>query len=166
MAEAPLDAVKALLQLYQTGQVKFFVLLLMCQVLSQFSNVVSSSGNGEYPQPAKSFVKGLGVANFDVHAVVPVDCMFPASSFKDGGADQPRWRDLVVSTVTPRHAHTTRRGRARCGARVTAIPRADSSHRIYDRRANTGGQRRKIGSHEALLSKHSLLLHPGVRALR
>ena len=83
-------AVKALLQLYQTGQVKFFVLLLMCQVLSQFSNVVSSSGNGEYPQPAKLFVKGLGVANFDVLAVVPVDCMFPASSFKDGGADQPR----------------------------------------------------------------------------
>ena len=73
--------VEMLGQLYQSGQVKFFILLLMFQVVSQFSQVVASSGNGRYPEPARSFVQQLGLANFDALAVVPVDCMYSNANF-------------------------------------------------------------------------------------
>ena len=85
-------AIRAVVQFYQAGQVKLFILMLMCQVLSQFSGVVSSSGSGDYPEPAKSFVQRLGIANFDLLAVVPVDCMLPASTF---------YTKLVLKTVGP-----------------------------------------------------------------
>ena len=74
-------AIETLNQLYQTGQVKFFILLLMFQVVSQFSQVVASSGNGRYPEPARTFVQQLGLANFDMLAVVPVDCMYSNTNF-------------------------------------------------------------------------------------
>ena len=74
-------AAETLNQLYQSGQVKFLILLLMFQVVSQFSQVVASSGNGRYPEPARTFVQQLGLANFDALAVVPVDCMYSNTNF-------------------------------------------------------------------------------------
>ena len=74
-------AIETLGQLYQSGQVKFLILLLMFQVVSQFSQVVASSGNGRYPEPARTFVQQLGLANFDALAVVPVDCMYSSTNF-------------------------------------------------------------------------------------
>ena len=73
--------VEALGQLYQSGQVKFFILLLMFQVLSQFAQNVASSGKGSYPEPALTFVEQLGLANFDVVALVPIDCMHSNTDF-------------------------------------------------------------------------------------
>ena len=74
-------AAETLNQLYQSGQVKFLILLLMFQVVSQFSQVVASSGNGRYPEPARTFVQQLGLANFDALAVVPVVCMYSNTNF-------------------------------------------------------------------------------------
>ena len=55
-------AVEFAVQLYQSGNVKFFILVLTFQVISQFTSVVASTGSGDYPEPAATFARRIGAA--------------------------------------------------------------------------------------------------------
>jgi hypothetical protein len=70
--------------LYDTAGVKLFILFVTAQVLYQFTNVTSASSEPddvEYPEPAASFVGGLGFFNLEMLSYVPAECIFEQTDF-------------------------------------------------------------------------------------
>ena len=85
--------VKFILQFRDHAAVKLRILFFMAQTVSQFSVISSSNGDaGAYPEPAASFAAALGVSNLDVLGFVPVNCIWPHTTF---------YHKLFVKTVGP-----------------------------------------------------------------
>ena len=82
--------------LYRLGRVKMRVVFFALQVLSEFSLIstktVQSGSDGGFPEPAATFSRMLGVANFDVIGLVPMGCVLPEATFHS---------KLVAKTVGP-----------------------------------------------------------------
>ena len=69
---------------YDTAGVKMFTLFVTAQVLYQFTAVTSASSESEdirYPEPAASFVGGLGIFNLEMFSYVPAECIFAHTDF-------------------------------------------------------------------------------------
>jgi len=62
---------------YHNGGVKFFLVVVTLQVIYAFSCVTFATGDVRYPNPARAFANVAGVANFEVLAYVPIECIFP-----------------------------------------------------------------------------------------
>ena len=80
---------------YRLGRVKMRVIFFAAQTLSEFSlistNTADSGGSG-FPEPAATFSRMLGVANFDVIGIIPMGCVLPEATF---------YSKLVAKTVGP-----------------------------------------------------------------
>ena len=82
----------------RVGKVKIRLVFFSAQVLSEFSliaqktNAGDGGGNGGFMEPAATFARSLGVANFDVLGFLPMNCVLPESSF---------YTKLLIKTVAP-----------------------------------------------------------------
>ena len=80
-------------RLYRLAKMKFFVLFVGAQVLSQFSTVSSSSaGDGSFPEPAATFVRALGLSNLAIPGFVPIRCAASETTF---------YHEVVLSAALP-----------------------------------------------------------------
>ena len=74
---------------------QMFILFVTAQVLYQFTSVTSASSESadvEYPEPAASFVGGLGIFNLEMLSYVPSECIFTQSDF---------YTALTLKTIGP-----------------------------------------------------------------
>ena len=79
--------------LYATGSVKGTVLFFMLQVISNFAQISSNTGEKKvYPEPAASIASALGIANLNVFSFVSLRCMAPDTHF---------YTTLLFKTVGP-----------------------------------------------------------------
>ena len=79
--------------LYAIGAVKGSVLFFTLQVISNFAQISSQTGDKKtYPEPAASVASALGIANLDVFSFVSLRCMAPDTHF---------YTTLLFKTVGP-----------------------------------------------------------------
>ena len=91
------EVAQVLSNLYRVGKIKLSMIMYSCQVISQFTTVVTSADatsndSAGYPSSAVSFAGFLGFFNLDIAAFVPVGCFAPNTTFYD---------TLVFKTVFP-----------------------------------------------------------------
>ena len=51
------------------------------QVISEFATISNGTGDETYPEPARTFVRALGVTNLDVLSFVPLGCILRETNF-------------------------------------------------------------------------------------
>ena len=68
-------------QVYSLAEFKAFTLFLTAQVVSEFATVSNGTGHEVYPEPARTFVRALGVTNLDIFGFVPLGCIVRRTNF-------------------------------------------------------------------------------------
>ena len=53
----------------------------MFQVISQFATISSNAGQGSFPEPAATFVRGLSVTSFELLGFLPLGCVASGVTF-------------------------------------------------------------------------------------